>query len=58
MKTMIEKLNYVHFAIQEGLNGNEVELEQALAVVEDLRELWNNHVFEYHQRDDYDSEAN
>ena len=54
---MVEKLNYIHFAIQEGLNNNEVELEQALAVVEDLRELWDNHVFEYHQRDDYDNEA-
>ena len=57
MKTMIEKLNYIHFAIQEGLNSNEVELEQALEVVEDLRELWDNHVFKHHQRDDYDNES-
>ena len=39
---IVDKLNYIHFAIQEGLNNNKVELEQALAVVEDLRELYEN----------------
>ena len=57
MTTMIEKLNYIHFAIQEGLNSNEVELEQALEVVEDLRELWESHIRIHHQRDDYDNES-
>tara|TARA_Y100001938_G_C7824273_1_gene298132 strand:- start:224 stop:346 length:123 start_codon:yes stop_codon:yes gene_type:complete len=36
--TLKEKLNWIHFAIQEGLNGNTFELERALAIVEDIRE--------------------
>ena len=31
-------LNWVHFAIQEALNGNLDELERALGIVEDLRD--------------------
>tara|TARA_R100000951_G_scaffold41989_1_gene35419 strand:+ start:263 stop:403 length:141 start_codon:yes stop_codon:yes gene_type:complete len=34
-----QKLDWISFAIQEALNGNIGELEQALALVEDLREL-------------------
>jgi uncharacterized protein YkvS len=33
-----QKLEWIHFAIQEALNGNINELEQALGLVEDLRE--------------------
>lgn len=33
-----EKLEAVHCAIQEALNGNSIELEQALILVEKLRE--------------------
>ena len=33
-----EKLEVIHCAIQEALNGNSIELEQALALVEQLRE--------------------
>ena len=33
-----QKLEWIHFAIQEALNGNLGELEQALELVEDLRE--------------------
>jgi len=33
-----EKLESIHCAIQEALNGNIIELEQALALVEQLRE--------------------
>ena len=33
-----QKLEWIHFAIQEALNGNLGELEQALKLVEDLRE--------------------
>ena len=33
-----QKLNWISFAIQEALNGNINELEQALELVEDLRE--------------------
>ena len=32
-----ERLDWVHFAIQEALNGNPDELEKALEIVEDLR---------------------
>ena len=35
---MVEKLNWIHWAIQEGLNGNTLELERALVIVEDIRE--------------------
>ena len=37
--TGIEKVEWVHFAIQEALDGNLEELEQALELVEDIREL-------------------
>ena len=33
-----EKLEFVHCAIQEGMNGNTLELKQALVVLEELRE--------------------
>lgn len=33
-----QKLDWISFAIQEALNGNIGELEQALELVEDLRE--------------------
>jgi len=33
-----EKLEAIHCAIQEALNGNSTELEQALVIVEQLRE--------------------
>ena len=36
--TLKEKLNWVHWAIQEGLDGNKLELERALYLVEELRE--------------------
>ena len=34
----LSKLEWIHFAIQEAMNGNTGELDQALAFVEDLRE--------------------
>ncbi len=36
--TPYEKLEWIHFAIQEALNGNLGELPQALEMVEDIRE--------------------
>lgn len=36
--TDYEKLDRIHFAIQEALNGNNGELMQALELVEDLRD--------------------
>jgi hypothetical protein len=33
-----QKLDWISFAIQEALNGNIGELEQALELVEDLRD--------------------
>ena len=33
-----QKLDWISFAIQEAINGNINELEQALELVEDLRE--------------------
>ena len=33
-----EKLEWIHFAIQEAMNGNLGELEQALVFVEEVRE--------------------
>jgi len=33
-----QKLDWISFAIQEALNGNIRELEQALELVEDLRD--------------------
>ena len=32
------KLEYIHFAIQESINGNNDELENALKILEDIRE--------------------
>lgn len=36
-----QKLAWVSFAIQEALNGNDDELEQALELVESLRDKQN-----------------
>jgi hypothetical protein len=36
--TAKEKLEWIHFAIQEAMNDNPGELEQAIGLVEDLRE--------------------
>ena len=36
--TDYQKLDWVHFAIQKALNGNVGELEQALKLLEDVRE--------------------
>ena len=33
-----QKLDWISFAIQEAMNGNPDELEQALALVEELRD--------------------
>lgn len=33
-----EKLEWIHFAIQEAINGNLDELNQAIEFVEDIRE--------------------
>ena len=33
-----KKLEWIHFAIQEAINGNILELNQSLKYVEDLRE--------------------
>jgi hypothetical protein len=33
-----QKLDWISFAIQEAMNGNPHELEQALKIVEDLRD--------------------
>jgi soluble cytochrome b562 len=33
-----KKLEWIHFAIQEAMNGNVEELNQAIKFVEDLRE--------------------
>ena len=35
-----QMLEYIHFAIQEAMNGNIDELGQAIAFVEDLREAY------------------
>ena len=40
-----QKLDWISFAIQEALNGNIGELEQALALVEDLREESQIHTY-------------
>ena len=37
-----QKLDWISFAIQEAMNGNNDELMQALELVEDLREAANN----------------
>ena len=36
--TDLQKLEWIHFAIQEAMNGNLGELDQALMLVEELRE--------------------
>ena len=36
--TKLEKLEFIHFAIQEAQNGNIEELETALELLEDIRE--------------------
>ena len=33
-----KKLEWIHYAIQEALNGNNDELAQAIALLEDVRE--------------------
>jgi hypothetical protein len=38
--TDLEKLEFVHFAIQEAMNGNVDELESALVLLEDIRESY------------------
>jgi hypothetical protein len=40
--TDYQKLEWIHFAIQEALNGNTDELYKALELVEDLRETAEN----------------
>jgi len=35
-----KKLEYIHFAIQEAINGNILELEESLKFVEELREKY------------------
>ena len=37
-----EKLDWISFAIQEAMNGNDGELMQALELVEELRKETNN----------------
>jgi len=39
--TEYQKLDWIHFAIQEAMNGNLGELEQALELLEVLREKAN-----------------
>jgi len=36
----LEKLEFIHFAIQEVMNGNVDELESALVLLEDIRESY------------------
>ncbi len=36
------KLEWVHFAIQEAINGNPEELNKALELIEDIRENYFN----------------
>ena len=40
--TNAEKLDWIHFAIQEAMNNNPDELYTALELLEDLRELETN----------------
>ena len=42
--TDLEKFDYIHSAIQEAQNGNDDMLEQALGLVEDMREKHINNV--------------
>jgi hypothetical protein len=44
-----QKLDWISFAIQEAINGNPNELEQALELVEELREKSNTHTYEDEQ---------
>jgi len=50
MNTIKEKLEYIHFTIQEGLNNNRtvratyIELEQALEVVRELLDEYNKRI--------------
>ena len=37
-----KKLEWIHFAIQEAINGNVEELNQAIKFVEDIRENYIN----------------
>ena len=37
-----EKLEWIHYAIQEALNGNSEELREAIAFLEDVRENYIN----------------
>ena len=41
-----EKLDWVSFAIQEAINGNVDELEQALEFVEELRDACTKHIYD------------
>lgn len=41
--TDYEKLEWIHYAIQEALNGNTEELTKALEYVEDIREPYLTH---------------
>jgi hypothetical protein len=36
-----KKIEWIHFAIQEALNGNADELTEALSLLEDIRESYN-----------------
>ena len=38
----LAKLEWIHFAIQEALNGNPYHLDEALDIVEELREPYLN----------------
>jgi hypothetical protein len=44
-----QKLDWISFAIQEAINGNPNELEQALELVVELREKSNTHTYEDEQ---------
>ena len=37
------KIEWVHFAIQEAINGNSEELNKALELIEDIRENYFNY---------------
>ena len=37
--TNYQKLEWLHFAIQEAMNGNLDELQHALEIIEDMREV-------------------
>ena len=53
-----QKLDWISFAIQEALNGNSGELEQALELVEQLRDEKDDDAHydrEHQMREDYES---